>query len=103
MSSISPTPPMAGVGVVKRDVAAHDGEVERAAGLGHAFDGGHDLAHDFRALRRTEVEIVGHRQRRGSHGGEIAPAFCHRLLAALVGIGLHVARRHIARDRKRAV
>jgi hypothetical protein len=33
--------------VVERDVAAHDGEVERAAGLGHAFDGADDLAHDL--------------------------------------------------------
>ena len=49
-SSSKPTPPIAGVGriataaarrlalVVERDVAAHDREVERAAGFAHAFE-----------------------------------------------------------------
>ena len=49
--------------VVEADVAAHDREVERAAGLGHAFDAADDLAHDLGPLRVAEVQVVGDGER----------------------------------------
>ena len=54
-------------------------------------------------LRIAEIEIVGDRERTRADGGEIAPGFGDGLLAAFVGIGLDVARRHIARHRQRAL
>ena len=49
--------------VIERDIAADDREREFATGFRHPVDRTHDLAHDFRALRITEIEIVRHRER----------------------------------------
>jgi hypothetical protein len=49
--------------IVERHVAAHDREVERAAGVAHAFEAADDLGHDLGPLRIGEVEAVGDRQR----------------------------------------
>src|SRR5690606_30444406 len=78
------------------DVAAHDREVERAAGLGHAVDGAHDLAHDLGPLGVAEVQVVGDGDRLGADRGQVAPGLRHRLLAALIGVVLHIARGAVA-------
>ncbi len=41
--------------VVKRHVAGNDGEVQRPAGLGHAFDAADELTHDVGLFRVAEV------------------------------------------------
>ena len=87
--------------VVERDVAAHDREVQLAAGLGHALDGADDLAHDLGPLRIAEVEVVGDGDRIGADRGQVAPGFGDHLLAALVGIGQHIARGAVRRDGQR--
>ena len=100
-SGIRPTPPMAGVGrmpwpmglVVERDVARHDGKVQRAAGLADALDGLDEGAHDLGLLGVAEVEVVGDGDRVGAHGGQVAPDFGDGLLAALERVGLDIARR----------
>src|SRR5262245_23855880 len=74
--------------VVEADVAAHDWEVECAAGFGHAFDAADELAHDFGPLRIAEVEAVGDRQRLRSDRAEVAIGFCDRLLPALDWVGI---------------
>ena len=115
-SSIRPTPPIAGrrqdgaaaavlgLGlVVERDVARDDREVERAAGLGHALDAADELAHDLGPLRIAEVHAVGGGERAGADRAEVAPGFGDRLLAALIGVGLAIARRAIGGDGERLV
>ena len=95
-SSISPTPPIAGVGriaiavglVVKRDIARHDGEVERAAGFAHAVDGLDDLAHDLGLLRIAEIQTIGDAPGACADRSDVAPGFGDRLLAALIGSAL---------------
>ena len=87
--------------VVERDVAGHDREVERPAGLGDAADAADQLAHDLRPLGIAEIEIVGDRERPRADRGEVAPGFRHRLLAAFERIGLAIARRHVAGERER--
>src|SRR5438270_13657968 len=69
--------------VVERDVAAHDGEVERAAGFGHAGDAADELAHDLGPLRVAEVEAVGDRQRLRADRAKVPIGFRGGLLAAL--------------------
>ncbi len=54
--------------VVERDVARHDGEVERAAGVAHAFQAAGELGHDFRPLRIGEVQAVSDGKRRRADG-----------------------------------
>jgi hypothetical protein len=49
--------------IVKRHVARDDREVEFPAGFADAFDAADELAHDFRAFRIAEVEVVGRRER----------------------------------------
>ena len=49
--------------VIEADIASGDGSVEHAAGLRHAFDGFHQLRHDFRTFGIAEIQIIG-----GSHG-----------------------------------
>ncbi len=49
----------------------------------------------------AEIQIVGDGDRLGADGGEIAPAFRDRLLAAFEGIGLDIARGHIGRSGER--
>uniref|UniRef100_A0A0N4ZZR4 Oxidoreductase n=1 Tax=Parastrongyloides trichosuri TaxID=131310 RepID=A0A0N4ZZR4_PARTI len=87
--------------VVEADVAAHDREVEVAASFRHALDGAHDLAHDLRALGVAEVQVVGDGDRVGADGGQVAPSLGHGLLAALEGIGQHVARGAVGGDGQR--
>ena len=81
--------------VVERDVARHDREVERAAGLGHAHDGTRELAHDLGLLRVAEVHVVGDGERPRADGRDVAPRLGHGLAAAGLGMGLHVARRAV--------
>src|SRR3546814_8757518 len=50
---------------------SHDREIERAAGIAHAFERVNELAHDFGALRIAEIEAVGHRQRSEEHTSEL--------------------------------
>ena len=59
------------------------------------------LAHDLGPLGVAEVEIVGRRERIGADSRQVAPALGDRLLAALVGIGLAIARRHVGREGQR--
>jgi hypothetical protein len=66
------------------------------------FDGHAQLAHDLRAFGIAEIEVVGE-ARVGAGGGEVAPAFGDGLLAALVGVGLDIARRDIRGEGQRLV
>ncbi len=84
--------------VIEADVAAHDREVQLAAGLGHAVGGAHDLAHDLRALRVAEVQVVGDGDGTRTDGGQVAPRLGHGLLAAFIGVGLDIARGAVAGD-----
>src|SRR3954453_8635178 len=58
--------------VVERDVARDDREVERATGLGDAFDATDELAHDLGPLWVAEVEAVGDRERLRADRAQIA-------------------------------
>ncbi len=87
--------------VVERDVARNDGEIQRAAGLGHALDALGELGHDLRPLGIAEIHAVGQRQRLRARGGEIAPGLGHGLLAAFERIGGAIAGRDIAGERER--
>jgi hypothetical protein len=49
----------------------------------------------------AEIEIVGGGQRQRAGGRQVAPAFGHRLLAALEGIGLAIAGRDVAGEGQR--
>ena len=60
-----------------------------------------ELAHDLRPLRVAEIEIVGNGERPRAHGGEVAPSFRHRLLAAFERIGLAVTGGDVGRERER--
>ena len=84
--------------VVEADIAAHDREVERAAGVGHPGDGGGELAHDLGLLGIAEVHVVGDGERPGAHGTEVAPGFGDGLLTAFLRVGLAVARRAVGRE-----
>ena len=100
---------MAGVGriprplglVVEADIAGDDGEVERAAGGGHALDGSGELAHDLGLLGVAEVHVVGDGQGACAGGGDVTPGLGHRLAAAHLRVGLTVARRAIRGQRQR--
>ena len=89
--------------VVKRHVARHDGEVERAARLADAFDRADELAHDLGLFGVAEVEVVGRGQGRRAAGDEVAPRLGHRLPAALHGVRADVAGRHVAGEGQRLV
>src|SRR5438309_8164133 len=66
--------------VVEAHVAAHDGEVERSAGFGDAFDAAHELAHHFGPLRVAELEAIGDRPRLRADRAEVAIGLGARLL-----------------------
>ena len=87
--------------VVERDVARDDREVERAAGLGHAFDAADELAHDLGPLGVAEIHAVGGGERAGADRAEVAPGLGDRLLAALDRVGLAVARGAVGGDGER--
>src|SRR3546814_20615233 len=74
-------------------------EVEHLAGFGHTFDAADELPHDLRPLRVAEIHAVRRRQGHRAHSCDIAPAFGNRLLAALVRVGIAIARRAIGADR----
>ena len=78
--------------VVERDIAGNDGEFEEAAGLADAFESADELAHGLRLFRIAEIEVVGHGQRLGAGGGQVAPAFRDGLFAAFKRIGVAIAR-----------
>ena len=59
-----------------------------------------ELAHDLGAFRIAEIEIVGDGQRPAADGGDVAPGFRHRLLAAFDRIGLAITRRDIDGERQ---
>ena len=82
--------------VVERDIARDDGEGQRPARLGHALDAADEFAHDLRSLGIAEIQAVGDGERLGAGGGEIAPGFRDRLLAALERVGMAIARGHVA-------
>ncbi len=77
--------------VIQRHIPGHDREDQFAAGLGHAVDGAHDLAHDLGPLRIAEVQIVGDGDGAAAHGGQVAPRLGHRLFAALIRVVLDIA------------
>src|SRR3546814_11377245 len=74
-------------------------EVEHLAGFGHTFDAADELPHDLRPLRVAEIHAVRRRQGHRAHSCDIAPAFGNRLLAALVRVGIAIARRALGADR----
>src|SRR4029434_1711313 len=82
-------------------VAADDREVERAAGVGHAFEAPNELGHDLGPLRVAEVEAVGDRQWPGADRAQVAIGFGDRLLPALIRVGVTIARRAVSGDRQR--
>src|SRR3954454_14895767 len=87
--------------VVEADVAAHDGEIERSAGLGNAFDTADELAHDLRPLRVAEVEAIGDRERLRPDRAEVAIGFSDSLLPASDRVGVAIAGRAVGGERKR--
>src|SRR5262249_36739254 len=66
--------------VVERDVARDDGEGERRAGPGHAFDRLGELSHDLGTLGIAEIHAVGDGERAGADGREVTKALGDRLL-----------------------
>ena len=86
--------------VVEGDVAGDDREIQRPAGVGHALDAAHELAHDVRPLGVAEVEAVGDGERPRAHGGEVAPRLGDRLRTARGRIGGAVAGRAIGGERQ---
>ena len=77
--------------VVERDIARNDGEFEETAGFADAFESANELAHGLRLFRIAEIEVVGHGQRLGAGGGQVAPAFGDGLLAALERVSVAIA------------
>src|SRR4051812_15431495 len=61
--------------VVETNVAAGDGGLEERTRLAHPFDGLHQLRHNLRTLRITEVEVVRSRHRQCAYGGQVPAAF----------------------------
>ena len=61
--------------VVEADVSADDGDVESAAGIGHAANGLLELPRNRSAFRIAEVQAVGDCQRARAHTREIARCF----------------------------
>ena len=82
---------LTGLVVIEADIAAGDGRFEEAAGIGHAFDGLHQLRHDFRPLGIAEVEAIGGSDRQGADRGEVAAALRHGELGAFAGRKISVA------------
>src|SRR4051794_39304960 len=70
--------------IVERDVAAHDGEVEPAAGVAHATQCLDELSHDFGPLRIAEVQAIGDGKRPCADRAEVAICLRYCLLAALI-------------------
>ena len=86
--------------VVERDVARHDREVERPAGLADALEAADELAHHLGLLGVAEVEVVGDGERLGADRRDVAPRLGHGLPAALDRVGLAVARGDVAGQRQ---
>ena len=86
--------------IVKTDIAADDGRVERDAGFAHPFEAADDLAHDFGTLRIAEVETVGDGKRAGTDRANVAIGFGDGLFAALIGVGKAIARGAVGGDRE---
>ena len=84
--------------VVERDIPRHDGVIKRAARITHTPKAADNLRHDFGALRIGKVQAIGDRQRRCAHGRNVAIGLSHRLLAALIGISIAIARGAVGRD-----
>src|SRR4051794_35703460 len=61
--------------IVEAYVPAHDREIQRAAGFGHAFEAADELGHDLGALRVAEVEAVGNGKRPGADRAKVAIGF----------------------------
>src|SRR5689334_2785863 len=72
--------------VIEADVSAGDGNVERAAGRTHAFDGTRELPHDLGLLRIAEVEAIGCTDRRAAGARHVARRFGDRELRAGIWI-----------------
>ncbi len=89
--------------VVEADVAAHDGQLEGAAGIGEASDALLQLAEDLRPLRITEVQAVGDRDRPGPGADDVAGCLRHRGPGALVRVQRDVARIAVGGQRQALV
>ena len=74
--------------VVEADVAAGDGNFQRAAGFGDAVDGFAELPHDFGLFGIAEIEAVGGGPGARADGGDVARGF---------GDGVHGAGARIER------
>src|SRR6266702_2968353 len=89
--------------VVEADVAAHDGQLEGAAGIGEAADALLQLAEDLRPLRITEVQAVGDRDRPGPGADDVAGCLRHRGPGAFVRVQRDVARVAVGGQRQALV
>ena len=84
--------------VVERHVAAGDRDAELAAAVAEPADGLGELPHDARVLGRAEVEAVGHGQRHGAGGRDVAVGLGERQLGPGVGVELGEAAVAVGRD-----
>ena len=81
--------------IVERHIARDDREIQRDTRRRHPPHGGSKLPHDFRLFRIAEIHVVRDCQRQSANGGDIAPGFRNRLLAAFLGIRQAITRRTI--------
>src|SRR6185437_2623770 len=86
--------------VVERDIAGDDRKIQRGAGRCDALQAADELTHVLRPFRIAEVQVVGDRKRAAADGGDVAPGFRDRLLAAFKRISLAIAWRYIDRERE---
>jgi hypothetical protein len=89
--------------VVERDVAGDDGNAERLAGSGHAFDRLGQLPRDLGLLRVAEVEAVGDRERLAAGAGHVARRFEDGRRAAGVRVEAGHAAGTVEADREAAI
>ena len=87
--------------VVERDVAAHDRDPERAAGVAEPGDRARELPGDVRLLGVAEVQAVGEPERLGADAGEVRGALEHGLDRAPVRVGGDPPAVAVDRDRDR--
>ena len=89
--------------IIERHVAGHDGHIEHFDSFADPLDRTHELTHDLGLFRVAKVHVVGGRQWRGTHGGQVAVGFGDGLFAALNRVGFDVARGHVAGEGQRFI
>ena len=88
--------------VVEADVAADDGDAERATRFAHAVDHLGELPHDLGVLGVAEVQAVHQRLRHRADAREVARRLHHRETCARVRVERAEARLAVGREHERA-